>query len=158
VPGRWIYRPLSVNYRTPVEIMNVAAALLAEFAPAVQPPESVRACGVQPWSRWVDEDELPSVIEEFVRNEAGREGTSVVIGLAGVPGAVTPAETKGLEFDAVLVVDPQRILANGPRGAAELYVALTRATQRLGVLHREPLPQALAGLAEYAVAQADSRT
>jgi hypothetical protein len=55
-------------------------------------------------------------------------------------------------------VDPQRILANGPRGAAELYVALTRATQRLGVLHREPLPQALAGLAEYAVAHADSRT
>jgi DNA helicase IV len=71
---------------------------------------------------------------------------------------VVPAETKGLEFDAVLVVDPQRILANGPRGAAELYVALTRATQRLGVLHREPLPQALAGLAEYAVAHADSRT
>ncbi len=158
VPGRWIYRPLSVNYRTPAEIMNVAAALLAEFAPAVQPPESVRACGVQPWSRRVDEDELPSAIEEFVRNEAGREGTSVVIGPAGVPGAVVPAETKGLEFDAVLVVDPQRILANGPRGAAELYVALTRATQRLGVLHREPLPQALAGLAEYAVAHADSRT
>ncbi len=158
VPGRWIYRPLSVNYRTPAEIMNVAAALLAEFAPAVQPPESVRACGVQPWSRRVDEDELPSAIEEFVRNEAGRDGTSVVIGPAGVPGAVVPAETKGLEFDAVLVVDPQRILANGPRGAAELYVALTRATQRLGVLHREPLPKALAGLAEYAVAQADSRT
>jgi DNA helicase IV len=158
VPGRWIYRPLSVNYRTPAEIMNVAAALLAEFAPAVQPPESVRACGVQPWSRRVGEDELPSAIEEFVRNEAGREGTSVVIGPAGVPGAVVPAETKGLEFDAVLVVDPQRILANGPRGAAELYVALTRATQRLGVLHREPLPRALAGLAEYAVAHADSRT
>ena len=54
VPGRWVYRPLSVNYRTPAEIMNVAAALLAEFAPGVQPPESVRACGVQPWSSRVD--------------------------------------------------------------------------------------------------------
>jgi len=156
VPGRWVYRSLSVNYRTPAEIMTVAAALLAEFAPGVQPPESVRACGVQPWSRRVTEDELPAAIEEFVLHEAGREGTSVVIGPAGgaggrtstVPGAVVPSETKGLEFDAVLVVEPERILADGPRGAAELYVALTRATQRLGVLHQGPLPRALTGLAE----------
>ncbi|HEV7981239.1 RNA polymerase recycling motor ATPase HelR [Amycolatopsis sp.] len=148
VPGRWVYRSLSVNYRTPAEIMAVAAALLAEFAPGVQPPESVRACGVQPWSRRVSDDELPAAIEEFVRDEAGREGTSVVIGPPGVPGTVPASETKGLEFDAVLIVDPERILADGPRGAAELYVALTRATQRLGVLHQGPLPQALAGLAE----------
>jgi DNA helicase IV len=147
VPGRWVYRSLSVNYRTPAEIMTVAAALLAEFAPDVQPPESVRACGVQPWSRRVIEDELPTAIQQFVLDEAGREGTSVVIGPPGVPGAVPPSETKGLEFDAVLVVEPERILADGPRGAAELYVALTRATQRLGVLHRGPLPRALAGLA-----------
>jgi DNA helicase IV len=151
VPSRWAYRSLSVNYRTPAEIMTVAAALLAELAPGAQPPESVRACGVQPWSRRVTEDDLPAAIEEFVRDEAGREGTSVVIGPPGVPGAVVavPAsETKGLEFDAVLVVEPERILADGPRGAAELYVALTRATQRLGVLHQGPLPQALTGLAE----------
>jgi DNA helicase IV len=151
VPGRWVYRSLSVNYRTPAEIMTVAAALLAEFAPGVRPPESVRACGVQPWSRRVTEGELPAAIEEFVRDEAGREGTSVVIGPPDVPGTVAtvPAsETKGLEFDAVLVVEPARILADGPRGAAELYVALTRATQRLGVLHQGPLPQALTGLAE----------
>jgi DNA helicase IV len=147
-PGRWVYRSLSVNYRTPAEIMAVAAALLAEFAPGVQPPESVRACGVQPWSRRVTGNELPAAIEEFVRDEAGREGTSVVIGPPGVPGAVLPSGTKGLEFDAVLVVEPERILAGGPRGAADLYVALTRATQRLGVLHRGPLPHALAGLAE----------
>ncbi|WP_280249034.1 RNA polymerase recycling motor ATPase HelR [Nocardia abscessus] len=148
VPGRWVYRSLSVNYRTPAEIMTVAAALLAEFAPGVQPPESVRACGVQPWSRRVTADELPTAIEEFVRGEADREGTSIVIGPPDVPGAVAASETKGLEYDAVLVVEPERILAEGPRGAAELYVALTRATQRLGVLHRDPLPQALTGLAE----------
>jgi DNA helicase IV len=146
VPGRWVYRSLSVNYRTPAEIMTVAARLLAEFAPGVQPPESVRSCGVQPWSKQVSEDEMPTAIEEFVHDEAGREGTSIVIGPPGVPGTVPPAETKGLEFDSVLVVDPQRILASGPRGAAELYVALTRATQRLGVLHQDPLPQALSGL------------
>ncbi|WP_454197178.1 RNA polymerase recycling motor ATPase HelR [Nocardia sp. Marseille-Q1738] len=150
VPGRWLYRSLSVNYRTPAEIMTVAAALLADFAPMVQPPESVRACGVQPWSRRVAEHELPAAIEEFVRAEAGREGTSVVIGPPDVPGAVAASETKGLEYDAVLVVEPERILADGPRGAAELYVALTRATQRLGVLHQGPLPQALTRLAETA--------
>ncbi|TQJ02021.1 RNA polymerase recycling motor ATPase HelR [Amycolatopsis cihanbeyliensis] len=151
VPGRWVYRSLSVNYRTPAEIMSVAAALLAEFTPAVQPPESVRACGVRPWSRRVTEDELPAAVEEFVRDEATREGTSVVIGPPGMPGGmatVPPSETKGLEFDSVLVVEPARILAGGPRGAAELYVALTRATQRLGVLHHGPLPRPLTGLAD----------
>jgi superfamily I DNA/RNA helicase len=94
---------------------------------------------------------LPATIEEFVRDEAGREGTSVVIGPPGVPGTVTPSETKGLEFDAVLVVAPERILADGPRGAAELYVALTRATQRLGVLYEDILPKPLSGLTEIEV-------
>jgi DNA helicase IV len=147
VPGRWVHRSLTVNYRTPAEIMTVAAALLAEFAPEVRAPESVRASGVPPWSRRVADDDLPAAVAEFVRDEARREGTSVVIGPPGVPGAVEPSETKGLEFDAVLVVEPAAILADGPRGAADLYVALTRATQRLGVLHRGPLPDALAGLA-----------
>lgn len=144
--SRWLYRTLSVNYRTPAEIMAVAAAVLADFAPGMQPPESVRASGVAPWSRQLTEDEIASAIAEFERDEAGRDGTSVVIGPPGVAGAVPPAETKGLEFDAVLVVEPERILADGPRGAAELYVALTRATQRLGVVHTDPLPPALSGL------------
>ncbi|WP_410608453.1 RNA polymerase recycling motor ATPase HelR [Amycolatopsis sp. lyj-109] len=151
VGDRWLYRELTVNYRTPAEIMTVANALLARFAPAVRPPESVRACGVRPWSRRVTGDELPGAVEDFVREEAGREGTSVVLGPPGVPGTIPAAAAKGLEFDAVLVVEPERILAAGPRGAAELYVALTRATQRLGVLHRDPLPAALTGLAEAGV-------
>ncbi|HEY9416596.1 MAG TPA: ATP-binding domain-containing protein, partial [Pseudonocardia sp.] len=141
---------------TPAEIMTVAAAVLAEFAPGIEPPESVRACGVRPWSRQVTADELPDAVAEFVETETGREGTSVVIGppsgsdatASTVPGAVSPYATKGLEFDAVLVVDPDRILAEGPQGAADLYVALTRATQRLGVLHRGQLPPALSGLTE----------
>jgi hypothetical protein len=108
----------------------------------------VRANGIQPWARQITPDELPAAIEEFVAAEASFEGTSVVIGPPGVPGTVPASETKGLEYDSVLVVAPERILADGPRGAAELYVALTRATQRLGVLHHEPLPAALSGLAE----------
>ncbi len=148
VPDRWVYRSLTMNYRTPAEIMAVAAGLLAEFAPDVQPPESVRSCGLPPWSRRVSENEIPSAIDAFVHDEAAREGTSVVIGPPGMPGTVATADIKGLEFDAVLVVEPQRILDDGPRGAAELYVALTRATQRLGVLHVGPLPTVLSGLAE----------
>jgi DNA helicase IV len=145
VADRWVYRSLTVNYRTPAEIMAVAASVLAGFAPDVKPPESVRACGVPPWSRQVTGDERAAAIEEFVRDEAGREGTSVVIGPPGTPGAVPASETKGLEFDAVLVVEPAAILADS---AADLYVALTRATQRLGVLHEGPLPAELTGLAE----------
>ena len=148
VPGRWEYRSLTVNYRTPSEIMAVAASLLATFAPDVRPPDSVRSSGVRPWSVSVSSEALPAAIEQFEHDEAGREGTSVVIGPADVPGAVPPSETKGLEFDAVLVVEPDRILAEGPQGAADLYVALTRATQRLGVLHTDPLPAALTGLDE----------
>ncbi|NUS42257.1 MAG: DUF2075 domain-containing protein [Mycobacteriaceae bacterium] len=146
VSGRWVYRSLSVNYRTPAEIMAVAGAVLAEFAPGVAPPESVRAAGVAPWARRLAADEVSAAIADFVRDEAGRDGTSVVIGPPGVPGTVPAAETKGLEFDAVLVVEPERIVADGPRGAAELYVALTRATQRLGVLHCGPLPESLSAL------------
>ncbi|WP_442875572.1 RNA polymerase recycling motor ATPase HelR [Amycolatopsis sp. NBC_00348] len=151
VRDRWLYRELTVNYRTPAEIMTVAGKLLAEFAPDARLPESVRASGVRPWSRQVAEGDLQGAIDEFDRDEGGREGTSVVIGPAGVPGTVPPSATKGLEFDAVLVVEPERILAEGPRGAAELYVALTRATQRLGVLYRDALPSSLTGLAEAGV-------
>src|SRR5690348_7668214 len=80
VADRWVHRSLTVNYRTPAEIMAVAAAVLAGFAPGVRPPDSVRASGVLPWSRRVTGDELAAAVDEFVRDEAGREGTSVVIG------------------------------------------------------------------------------
>jgi DNA helicase IV len=60
---------------------------------------------------------------------------------------LTVAEAKGLEFDSVLIVDPAGIVADSPRGAADLYVALTRATQRLGVVHGGDLPSMLRRLA-----------
>ncbi|PZM98073.1 MAG: hypothetical protein DIU79_00990, partial [Actinobacteria bacterium] len=58
---------------------------------------------------------------------------------------LTVRQAKGLEFDTVLVVDPEGILTESPRGLSDLYVALTRATQRLGVLHPGPLPAVLEG-------------
>ena len=55
-------------------------------------------------------------------------------------------QAKGLEFDAVLVADPTRILADSPRGLNDLYVAITRATQRLGVVYEGDLPKVLSRL------------
>ena len=69
--------------------------------------------------------------------------------LDGTATLLDPPEAKGLEFDAVVVVDPAAILAGGPHGANDLYVALTRTTARLGVVHPGPLPTVLARLAPY---------
>ncbi len=60
---------------------------------------------------------------------------------------LTVRQAKGLEFDSVLVVDPGLILAESPRGLGDLYVALTRATQRAGLIYTGELPPVLAGLA-----------
>jgi hypothetical protein len=62
------------------------------------------------------------------------------------PVVLAPGEAKGLEFDSVLVVDPRRVLDEGVRGHNDLYVALTRPTQRLGVLSPGDLPPELARL------------
>ncbi|GAA1292804.1 RNA polymerase recycling motor ATPase HelR [Pseudonocardia aurantiaca] len=144
-PGRWTHRLLSVCYRTPAEIMAVAAAVLAAHDPGHQAPEPVRSTGVRPWARKVGPDELAAAVAEAVHAEA-RNGGSVAV-VTGVPlppveGAtvLSPREVKGLEFDTVLVVEPAAMVTTGP---GDLYVALTRATQRLGVLHSGPLPAGL---------------
>ena len=62
------------------------------------------------------------------------------------PVVLLPGEAKGLEFDSVVVVDPQGVLDEGVRGLNDLYVALTRATQRLAVLSPGPLPAVLGAL------------
>jgi ATP-dependent exoDNAse (exonuclease V) beta subunit len=68
---------------------------------------------------------------------------------------LTVRQAKGLEFDSVLVAEPARILAESPRGHNDLYVALTRATQRLGVVHAGPPPAPLAGLTQPEPVQAE---
>ncbi|MEU9889085.1 ATP-binding domain-containing protein [Sphaerisporangium sp. NPDC051011] len=162
--GRWRAETLSVNYRTPVELMAVAADVLTLVGPSLRAPDSVRETGTRPWSRRVgDLGELgPIVSGEVV--EGGRLVVIVPAGRAAelgeavtssVPEAVagqgadaleapvavlTVAEAKGLEFDAVIVAEPGEILAESRHGAGDLYVALTRATQRLGVVHTGPLP------------------
>jgi DNA helicase IV len=138
--SRWAHRELTVNYRTPTEIMALAAGVLAEFAPDRQPPESVRATGEQPWERTVPASDLVGEVRRAVEAEAARlgRGTLAVIaadvdGLTGLPAELhTPVSAKGLEFDVVVIVDPERIRAHNP---ADLYVSITRATQRLGLVH-----------------------
>jgi DNA helicase IV len=147
---------LTVNYRTPAEIMDVAAALLAAHHPDLRPPRSVRASGERPWHRQVDD--LTAAVADLV--DAHTDGQLAVIapdvtrlaGILPVPPdltakvvLLTPAQAKGLEFDEVLVVDPAAILAE-PLGHNDLYVAMTRATRRLGVVHTGPLPAELAKL------------
>ncbi|WP_028925763.1 UvrD-helicase domain-containing protein [Pseudonocardia acaciae] len=167
VPGRWAYRALTVNYRTPADIMDIAADVLAEVDPALRPPTSVRRTGSPPWAGAVDDGELPGAVLAAVTRLADEvgEGTVAVIAPPGTPlplrlrsrldgldrrvSVLTPYDAKGLEFDAVLLCEPGRMLDGSRAGAAELYVALTRATQRLGVLHTEPLPAALAGLVTW---------
>jgi len=162
VADRWRLEELTVSYRTPAEIMAVAADVLAEIDPALRPPRSVRASGVPPWDRTVDAGRLAAELVEATRREAagladGRLGVIVPAGrvvelgaavTAALPEAavgeqpelanrvvvLTTEQAKGLEFDSVLVVEPERIVAESPRGHSDLYVALTRATQRLGVL------------------------
>jgi DNA helicase IV len=71
--------------------------------------------------------------------------------LDGLVAVLGVADTKGLEFDAVVVVEPAAITAESERGLSDLYVALTRATRRLGVLHTTDLPSQLDGLHRVAV-------
>jgi len=149
VPKRWAYRQLTINYRMPAEIMDVAASLLSTMDATVQPPKSVRSSGVRPWSRRATPEDLARVVTEMaarMEEEIG-QGTVAVIAPDGWTLNVDalllpPRATKGLEFDGVIVVEPSAIMA-GPAGSAELYVALTRPTQRLGVVHVEPLPECL---------------
>jgi DNA helicase IV len=140
VGTRWTYRTLTVNYRTPAEIMAPAVAVLAEYAPDRTAPESVRTTGEDPWRRTVSATDLVAEVRAAVEAEAGSldRGTLTVIAadvsdLAGLPAQLhTPASAKGLEFDVVVIVDPERIRERHP---ADLYVAMTRATRRLGLLY-----------------------
>jgi hypothetical protein len=176
---------LTVNYRTPSEIMELAGRVLQAASPHMQPPDSVRATGVFPRIVAAGDDGNGShegSLEDAVRRVTAEEA-AILSGESGVGGSVAvivppsllPAmsaalteagigfgtvgagaldETvalvtvdvvKGLEFDAVVVVEPSAIVDEAPQGLRSLYVALTRATRRLSIVHRTPLPEALAG-------------
>lgn len=146
--GRWRTAKLTVNYRTPAPVMTLAAALLP---PGTEPPLAARDSSENPW--WVSAggSDLAGLVRcESELTGAGRvaviappariTGTAAALGLSpgpdlGAPVAVlAPQQSKGLEFDSVIIVDPAGIEQASPRGRADLYVALTRATRRLGLI------------------------
>ncbi|WP_249932968.1 helicase [Blastococcus sp. CCUG 61487] len=165
----WRLEELTVNYRTPAEVMEVAARVLAATGAPATAAESVRSTGVPPWAQQVAEEDLADAVAEAAVAFDKEEGTLGVlvprsrlaemtaavaarlptVGDADRPDApvvLPPEGAKGLEFDSVLVVDPVAIVAEGVRGWNDLYVVLTRTTQRLGVVHPGELPDELAGL------------
>ncbi len=142
---------LTVNYRNPAEIAELAAKVLALAMPGSQSPAAVRSTGVEPRFA-VAADSL----EEAVRAEAARlldlvDGTVGVVvamnrreearrwlaGLGDRVVALGSLEAKGLEYDATVVVSPAEIADESPAGLRVLYVALTRATQQLTVVSCE---------------------
>ncbi|MEO3890003.1 ATP-binding domain-containing protein [Nonomuraea sp. B5E05] len=168
--GRWRVERLLVNYRTPVEIMRVAADVLRAFAPEQEPPESVRSGGAQPRAVRLAAADLRVDLPVLVAAELAEVGAEAGAGRVGVVTAdarhaevarlfpegdleapvvvLTVGQAKGLEFDAVVVVDPQGILDQSPMGGQDLYVAVTRATRRLTVVHEGDLPDVLSRLTQ----------
>ncbi|MEK9937366.1 MAG: hypothetical protein VW552_01420 [Ilumatobacter sp.] len=162
---------LSVGYRIPSEIMAVADVVMEAAAPGLRRPESVRSGGEQPRLVPVEAGRAASVAGEVAASLAALPDGSVAViapdsmvdemsealtsagidhGRAGVSGlerqvTVVPVSVaKGLELDSVVVVEPASIVDEGHLGLRSLYVALTRSTRRLAVVHSAPLPEPLA--------------
>ena len=144
-------------YRVPREIMDFSLPLLELIAPETRPPRAYRTGAAPP--RVVRGEDPPALAFDEAARLAGEEGLLAMIAPASLrdgDGAVslfdetrvpvlTPRESKGLEFDHVIVVEPRRIVgeAAGGQGLRELYVALTRPTQTLVVTHSTGLPEPL---------------
>jgi len=166
------FADLTIGYRLPGPATRLANRVLALAAPALRPPTAIRATGDEPVIEQAADDEFSARLAAAVRREltAIGSGNVAVISPRGWLDRVEQSLTeqgisygrahrgsldhqvtvapvtliKGLELDACIVVEPAAILENEHRGAQNLYVALTRATRRLSVLHVAPLPRVLA--------------
>ena len=162
---------LTVSYRTPAEVVEVAARVLAETAPGLRPPTPVRRTGIAPLFEEVEPKHLAERVAALSTQACldVAPGTAAVLAPAslvadlavaldaqgvqatdprreglGGPLSLLPVDlANGLEFDAVVVVEPAAIVEESPQGLRALYVALTRPTRRLIVIHTRPLPAAL---------------
>lgn len=163
---------LTVGYRIPGPTMDLAARVLRVAAPELDPPTAVRSDGDDPEFVFVDESSnLLKVAVERAQSEmealaygnvavvcATSEYDRVVeaFEIAGVPAGrarrdgfthaitIVPVSlVKGLEVDSTIVLEPSQIVREEPQGARSLYVAVTRSTKRLSLVHSEPLPEFL---------------
>ncbi|HEY6414607.1 MAG TPA: hypothetical protein VIX41_00160, partial [Acidimicrobiales bacterium] len=161
---------LELGYRLPAEVHEVAMRLLPEVAPTLQSPRAVRRTGHDVMVTTTAASDLATTTVATIRDLLGTGLIGVVCpaavraelahsldvdGLAWSPelrAATSPVvvlgadEVKGLEFDCVVVVEPAQIVAEAEHGLRSLFVALTRCTSRLAIVHAEPLPDVL-GLA-----------
>jgi hypothetical protein len=143
-------------YRVPREIMELALPLLERIAPEVEPPLAYRVGAERP--RLVQADPPLAAAYEEAARLSGEEGLLAVIAPPSLRGegsgslfddtqvaVLTPREAKGMEFDHVIVVEPALIVAEAAEGQGlrELYVALTRPTTTLVLVHAQPLPAEL---------------
>ena len=160
---------LTTGYRVPRQILDFASRLLGQIAPELAPAMSVRQ---DPGSLTITEvpaTGLAGAVSDACAAALTRPGSIAVItsdgqtaevaamlSRSGLPHVILDGDSgdsqlvvvpvslaKGLEFDHVIVVEPNRIAAAEARGLQRLYVALTRAVSRLTVLHTEPLPESL---------------
>jgi DNA helicase IV len=160
---------LELGYRVPRPILDVANRLLPEVAPGVRAARSVRTEGLAPEIVQADAADLAArtaaevvalatawtsvgvvvpggwweAVTAELRDAGVDFGTGARGGLARTVTLLDPSEAKGLEFDAVVVVEPSAIHTD-ERGGRLLYIALTRAVQALAIVHAAPLPAALA--------------
>ena len=163
---------LTINYRTPAEIMDLAGRVLAVAAPHLRQPRSVRSTETPPQRVSVEPHDLAAAVARTAASEleqvaggmvaviapesmipqlaAGLTDAGVAFGepeRTGLGAAITLVPVgvvKGLEFDSIVVVEPNRVVAESPQGLRALYVAVTRATKRLTMVHSEPLPAPVA--------------
>lgn len=160
---------LSVGYRIPAQIMELANRVMAVATPGLRVPESVRVGDAPPRIRRVEAlgsgvvdevsvlraelsggsiavvapDDLADEISDALLAAGLDHGRAATTGLDQSLTVVPVSVIKGLELDAVVVVEPARIVSDHDHGMRALYVALTRSTQRLTVLHATDLPTPL---------------
>jgi DNA helicase IV len=162
---------LSVSYRTPAEVMEVASRVLKAAAPSLKPPTAVRHTGVDPIFLETRPEDLAAQVAATAAELSAElhPGTVAVLSPAslvaelalaldaagvratdprrdglGAPVSLLPVDmANGLEFDAAIVVEPAAVVDESPQGLRRLYVALTRPTRRLAVLHARALPASL---------------
>jgi DNA helicase IV len=159
---------LEIGYRVPGPILDFANRLLPIAAPNVTPSRSVRMTGDPPALLAADDAaeaaateaarlaarfssvgviapaSLVDRVEEALASAGQAFGDARRVGLDERLTVLLPPASKGLEFDAVVVVEPAAIVAEEPGGERILYVALTRAVQHVSVVHALPLPDVLA--------------
>ncbi len=158
---------LTINYRTPAEVMDVASRLLAVAAPTVEPSVSVRSTGDEPRFVSAANGDLVTVAARQARGAFAQGGTVAVIAPAAMHAPIVtglsdlgatsgtadaldapitvldPTNAKGLEFDHVVVVEPSALVTADRPGLRLLYMTITRTTKTLTVVHADALPEGL---------------